>query len=261
MTREEKLKELRDSYAESLTVGGYKCEIKMVNGHLCGYLTVPSDHPWTPLSDLEIHRRYQPRVHGGPTYAWRGVVGFDCNHWGDAPHPVYASSLRLPASDASWTFKDRDFVVENLLRLAEAADKAKEEQELRGRSGDFEMICQRMNRQIIDVNLGLTFGDTEERVALSRLRTILKEALEELDIVETNGAKSLEPEMTAEANVRDEREHPIIREYRVTGVLYGDVVVDTTTFAQSGDHALNDMIMAYARYDGFPVKWAVTPLD
>lgn len=52
-----------------------------------------------------------------------------------------------------------------------------------------------------------------------------------------------------------------LREYHVTGVLHGDVVVDTTTYAQSESHALNDMIMAYARYDGFPVKWAVTPLD
>jgi hypothetical protein len=64
----------------------------MPMGHLCGYLTLPHNHPWSHRGYDEI----EADVHGGLTYAdpegdGRYTVGFDCGHSGDSPDLQYMS--------------------------------------------------------------------------------------------------------------------------------------------------------------------------
>lgn len=62
---------------------GYACRItrNAVMGHLCGYVTLPKDHPWRTCDDVD---NIPARVHGGLTYCGEdGVIGFDCAHYGD----------------------------------------------------------------------------------------------------------------------------------------------------------------------------------
>lgn len=73
---------------------GLWCHIKRhyCSKHLCGYVTLPSKHPWRGLSYDNI----PADCHGGITY--HGVldqstpnvvsIGFDCAHGGDLS-PVY----------------------------------------------------------------------------------------------------------------------------------------------------------------------------
>lgn len=59
---------------------GYKCEIRR-NGYwaYCGYVFLPSDHPYYNLKydELDIS------VHGGLTFGHNGKYGFDCAHNND----------------------------------------------------------------------------------------------------------------------------------------------------------------------------------
>ena len=71
----------QEEWVEPLT--GYKCEIVRHPQlkHLCGYVTVPDDHPFHGLSyDLASEHVH---VYGGLTYAKDGKFGFDCAHADD----------------------------------------------------------------------------------------------------------------------------------------------------------------------------------
>lgn len=67
---------------------GYLCEIRRNpnSGALCGYVTVPPEHP---LHGVHYDEAPYISVHGGLTYSGGGgddcawVFGFDCAHWGD----------------------------------------------------------------------------------------------------------------------------------------------------------------------------------
>jgi hypothetical protein len=104
MTPEHKLKLLiahrpwesepdREEWAEEFT--GYLCEIKRHPQlkHLCGYVTVPDDHPFHGLSyELVSEHVY---AYGGITYKDGGKFGFDCAHADDISPGVLLSLLSV----------------------------------------------------------------------------------------------------------------------------------------------------------------------
>ena len=108
MTAEHKLKLLiahrpwesepdHEEWHEPLT--GYLCEIKRHPTllHLCGYVTVPDDHPFHGLSyDLASEHVY---AYGGITYKDGGKFGFDCAHADDISPGVLLDLLRADGED------------------------------------------------------------------------------------------------------------------------------------------------------------------
>lgn len=106
---------------------GFKCKIlRQPNyGHLCGYVGLPSGHPY-------YHKGYQDIpviVHGGFTFAEPGDgeqfelgywwIGFDCAHAGDiAPY----MGMRLAQSmvrKEDEEYRDIDFVTQEIKDLVE----------------------------------------------------------------------------------------------------------------------------------------------
>lgn len=64
------------------TQAGYQATVKiMPQGHRCGYVTLPDDHPCNGkyYDDLAI------QVHGDLTYGDGSTFWFDCAHAGDKP--------------------------------------------------------------------------------------------------------------------------------------------------------------------------------
>ena len=65
-----------------ITQAGYQATVKiMAQGHRCGYVTLPDDHPCVgkDYNDLAI------QVHGDLTYGNGATFWFDCAHYGDKP--------------------------------------------------------------------------------------------------------------------------------------------------------------------------------
>lgn len=101
-------------------------------GSYCGYVGVPSSHPWfgAGYSDLPD---YGPEVHGGLTFAGesRGTAegywwfGFDCAHAGDyLPRKYGIASVDRPI--AGDVYRDLDYVRSEVLSLAkQLADVSK----------------------------------------------------------------------------------------------------------------------------------------
>lgn len=70
---------------------GFKCEVRTNRmGYNCGYVSIPSGHPWHGKGYDHI----EADIHGGLTFGEMEddgsyTVGFDCAHYGDAPDPAY----------------------------------------------------------------------------------------------------------------------------------------------------------------------------
>ena len=122
---------------------GYEWEVTNNGiGYRCGYVRVPSGHPWHG-KDCDGVEPY-PEVHGGLTFAEADTdcgkggednawwLGFDCAHLGDA------ADSSLPARDGNEldvaflashrigddTIKTTEYVTAECLRLAEQARDA-----------------------------------------------------------------------------------------------------------------------------------------
>ena len=110
---------------------GYACAIRRTCSlHLCGYVCIPSSHPWADRDRCER----EAEVHGGitwhdqrpPEYPGQALentpgviwIGFDCSHYGDLS-PADA----FPRGEVYRTF---DFVREELRDLAQQASEALE---------------------------------------------------------------------------------------------------------------------------------------
>jgi hypothetical protein len=79
--------ELTETNSSGVTEHGYSFQIKRNDfGCLCGYLRVPSYHPWVIARDFN-----DVDVHGGVTYEKEqengdAIIGFDCAHaWDGQP--------------------------------------------------------------------------------------------------------------------------------------------------------------------------------
>ncbi len=140
----------------AFTHAGFAClVVRAPQGHLCGYVGVPSGHPFHGLDRLALWRLPSLPVHGGlPTYAracdwpichadalgaepalwW---IGFDCAHRGDlvpalrAPRNQVAAEvaalltrlqMEMPHEDErrGGVYRTVEAVRENCERLAEA---------------------------------------------------------------------------------------------------------------------------------------------
>lgn len=81
---------------------GYRCEIRRstLNGSLCGYVYVPSDHLFIAKRSADGRSLFDNpfEVHGGVTYFEKKpssdsnthIIGFDCAHLGDYS-PIWGS--------------------------------------------------------------------------------------------------------------------------------------------------------------------------
>lgn len=101
--------------------------------HLLGYLAVPADHPWF----RKDYNKINCTVHGGLTFAgdndgypykaegdvwW---VGFDCAHSYDRMPGMEAIEKEKygwePLYQEGATYKDRDYVFNEIMKMAEQA--------------------------------------------------------------------------------------------------------------------------------------------
>lgn len=107
-----------------------KCRTMRHNsmGHWCGYIGVPLGTPYygKNADDTDLH------AHGGLTYASNHLpeakpdglwwFGFDCAHAGDL---VPALSQMFPEGHRNDIYRDAAYVVEEVNRLAEQAQRSK----------------------------------------------------------------------------------------------------------------------------------------
>lgn len=145
---------LHEPDSKSFEALSYQCEIRRngVTGALCGYVTVPGDHPWArldldarvtpPRDELMVTDRTGPfellleasapddgylrlglavEVHGGVTYAqcetdgtW--TFGFDCGHGWDYMPLLMADWP--PHIVESHAYRDMDYVTADCVRMA-----------------------------------------------------------------------------------------------------------------------------------------------
>lgn len=110
---------------EWTTKAGFKAEVIAHDmGHRCGYVSVPTEHPWYGKDYNEVDLD----VHGGVTYAgmrddlwW---FGYDCAHLGDARDPELMSDEYknvLPGRKLNFdgdTVKTLDFCVNECESMA-----------------------------------------------------------------------------------------------------------------------------------------------
>ena len=116
---------------------GFACTITRhsSHGHLCGYVDIPSGHPWNGVHYGALHEYHKNlQVHGGLTWsdwrapstedslpggAWR--IGFDCSHHGDlSPGLTFGSRIEYEE------YRDINYV------RAECEDLAKQAAEAAG---------------------------------------------------------------------------------------------------------------------------------
>ncbi|SRR5213593_3458359 len=107
-------------------------------GAWCGYVGVPSRHPWYGKDYDDI----DAKVHGGLTYAAKCSghichipqegesedtywLGFDCGHWDDVIPGLRLGSLGMvPVNETFGTYKNVIWVTAETKRLAEQAETA-----------------------------------------------------------------------------------------------------------------------------------------
>jgi hypothetical protein len=103
---------------------GYRCTLKRHPAFYTwnGYIHLPENHP-------DYHKKYEDiektiSVHGDLTYGdGNGVFGFDCGHLDDRSPGGEAIDAQMGLSLSSFlfrsrTYKDRDFVLEELKNMA-----------------------------------------------------------------------------------------------------------------------------------------------
>jgi hypothetical protein len=88
-------------------------------GFLCGYLTLPEDHPWT---QAESYNDIDAEVHGGLTFKKDNIIGFDCGHYGDIMPRLIAMSSFPALNDA--TYRNWEYVERELHSLGDQAQAA-----------------------------------------------------------------------------------------------------------------------------------------
>lgn len=121
------------------TYRGFRCVIlRSHSGALCGYIVIPTDHPWAGLRP-ETDDTERITCHGGVTWSepnlpsskkdlgW--VIGFDCAHAYDYM-PAYEALMKKVIAPERWRpegflYKNMNFVTEELLKLAEQAASAR----------------------------------------------------------------------------------------------------------------------------------------
>jgi hypothetical protein len=104
---------------------GIRCLIKRVStGALCGYVSIPPDHPARKREGLwPANECFE--VHGGVTFAKRlgrdYWIGFDCGHAGDymPGHATFMRSLGIDWPGEGVRYRDLSYVRAEVERLAD----------------------------------------------------------------------------------------------------------------------------------------------
>lgn len=109
-------------------LGDYEYMIRSTPmGTLNGYIGLPPWHPWNDMERDDI----PVNCHGGVTFAsyWDKIdkaidseaywIGFDCSHYMDI-----IPGLNMPAYVDNATYKDRDYVYNEILSMVEQAKAA-----------------------------------------------------------------------------------------------------------------------------------------
>jgi hypothetical protein len=100
-------------------------------GYRCGYVRVPSEHPWYGEGDslcVDVHGGITfseadiPCDAPGPDNAW--WLGFDCAHAGDAPDPCLQSNEALWGLYRHDTVRTQEYVEHECRSLCEQAAAA-----------------------------------------------------------------------------------------------------------------------------------------
>lgn len=99
---------------------GFACEIRVNHSaSLCGYVSVPPDHPayGKSYSDVDVDD-----VHGGLTWAHESDAGwefgFDCAHYGDKGHPEWERGNRYGSFRDEGIYRDKEYVIAEIESLA-----------------------------------------------------------------------------------------------------------------------------------------------
>jgi len=105
------------------------CVLSNSVGFRCGYVAIPSDHPWYELDydTLSTHCH----CHGGLTFSelsdsywW---IGFDCAHAGDAPDPQLSDRYyRFGFVKDTDVIRDQAYVEAECLRICQQAKHAQD---------------------------------------------------------------------------------------------------------------------------------------
>lgn len=116
------------------THDGYEFNVTHNNfGFRCGYVRIPSGHPWHGKNYDELW----PDVHGGLTFSEADTpcdepgpdtswwLGFDCAHMPDAPDPTLPSAVQYQSRRG--VVRTTDYVTHECHRLVEQAVKAQHE--------------------------------------------------------------------------------------------------------------------------------------
>jgi hypothetical protein len=97
---------------EWTTESGYAAKVLThPAGHRCGYVMLPENHPCYGKEYGDVDGI---DVHGGLTYSYKGMFGFDCSHWGDAKDPSITDPtfIRIDLEfDRPGTIKTLDFCI------------------------------------------------------------------------------------------------------------------------------------------------------
>lgn len=131
-----------DSLLAKGVEAGYEWEVvHNRRGFRCGYVRVPLGHPWHGKHhpDCSVHGDVnvaRPDV-GGPDDGW--WLGFDCNHYMDAPDPDLPGSefeisvrAKIPGL-AACVIRTQEYVENECRRLAQQAAAAAKEAGVDGR--------------------------------------------------------------------------------------------------------------------------------
>jgi len=106
-------------------INGFHVEAKRTwIGHWCGYITIPSTHPWAQ-SEERYAEECHINVHGGVTFLEKDndgntVVGFDCCHSCDAS-PSWSENKSFTSSGGE--YRNIYYVLDQLKGLASQASK------------------------------------------------------------------------------------------------------------------------------------------
>lgn len=106
-------------------INGFHVEAKRTwIGHWCGYITIPSTHPWAQ-SEEPYAEDCDINVHGGVTFYEKDndgntVVGFDCGHSFDAS-PSWSEHKSFTSFGGK--YRDIYYVLDQLKSLASQASK------------------------------------------------------------------------------------------------------------------------------------------
>jgi hypothetical protein len=119
----------------AIDVDGFSCAMTYAHefGHFCGYVDVPKDYKIASMKNARIQKHVN--VHGGVSYvsdkfptdaigkASGMVIGFDCQHGCDRPHPDSKIGKTWEPGPFEAVFRDKEYVMNEIIGMVEQIKK------------------------------------------------------------------------------------------------------------------------------------------